>query len=113
MLQSDEYREHLELFTSTTLAHSKIEDIEKILQSEEYKDHPELFTSEALARAKIEDISKLLSMLYWSDIRFKGLLSSTIVSKSKQMINKLPILISLAEEYGMDNCSKKWILKML
>ena len=60
ILQSKEYQEHPEMFTSTTLAQAKLEDIQKILQSKEYQEHPELFTSEVLAKAKLEDIQKIL-----------------------------------------------------
>ena len=102
LLHSEEYKEHLELFTSTTLAHAKIKDIKDILQSEEYKEHPELFTSQTLANAKIGDISILLQMSYWSDIRFKHLLTSSVLAKAKQMINKLPVLIKIAEYYEID-----------
>ena len=102
ILHSEEYRSHPELFTSTTLAHAKIGDIKDILHSEEYKSHPELFTSETLAHAKIGDISTLLQMPYWSDIRFKHLLTSSVLAKAKQMINKLPVLIKIAEYYEID-----------
>ena len=102
MLHSDEYKEHPELFTSTTLAHAKIKDIKGMLHSDEYKEHPELFTSQTLAFAKIEDISTLLKMSYWCDIRFKHLLTSSVLAKAKQMINKLPVLIKIAEYYEID-----------
>ena len=102
ILHSEEYKEHPELFTSTTLAHAKIKDIKDILHSEEYKKYPELFTSTTLAQAKIGDIKTLLQMPYWSDIRFKYLLTSSILAKSKQMIIKLPVLIKIAEYYEID-----------
>ena len=112
LLQSKEYKEHPELFTSTTLAHAKIEDIQKMLQSKEYKEHPELFTSTTLAFAKLEDISKLLRMDWWKDVRFKKLLTSSIVAKSKSMIKKIPVLIELAEEHGIDkNLNTKFLLR--
>ena len=102
MLHSEEYKEHPELFTSQTLAHAKIKDIKDILHSEEYKNHPELFTSTTLAHAKIGDISTLLQMPYWGDIRFKHLLTSSVLSRAKQMINKIPVLIKIAEYYEID-----------
>ena len=102
MLDSEEYKEYPELFTSQTLSHTKISDIKDILHSEEYKEHPELFTSTTLAQAKIGDISTLIQMPYWSDIRFKYLLTSSVLAKAKQMINKLPILIKIAEHYEID-----------
>ena len=103
ILKSDEYKEHPELFTSETLARAKLEDIQKILDSPEYREHSELFASQTLARAKIDDIRKLLKMPEWEDVRFKKLLTSTIVSRAKQMIKKVSILIALAEEYQIDN----------
>ena len=102
IINSEEYKEHPELFTSQTLANAKIKDIKDILHSEEYKEHPELFTSQTLAFAKIGDISTLLQMPYWSDIRFKHLLTSSVLSRAKQMINKLPVLIKIAEYYEID-----------
>ena len=101
MLHSKEYEEHPELFTSTTLAFATLEDIQKILHSKEYKAHPELFTSTTLSFAKIEDIQKLLSMDCWNDERYKKLLTSSVVARSKSMILRLPILFNLAEEYGL------------
>ena len=101
LLHSKEYEEHPELFTSTTLAFATLEDIQKILHSKEYKAHPELFTSTTLSFAKIEDIQKLLSMDCWNDERYKKLLTSSVVARSKSMILRLPILFNLAEEYGL------------
>lgn len=83
--------------------YKKIEDIQKILHSKEYEEHPELFTSTTLAQAKIEDIQKLLSMDCWNDERYKKLLTSSVVAKSKSIISKLPILFDIAEEYGLTN----------
>ena len=102
MINSKKFKEHSELFTSTTLASARIEDIKKIIHSEEFEEHPELFTSETLAHAKIEDIQKLLEMPYWNDIRYKDLLTSSVVAKSKQMITKLPVLFKMAEYYKID-----------
>ena len=102
IINSEEFKEHKELFTSETLAHAKIEDIQKIIRSEEFKEHPELFTSQTLAHAKIEDIKELLQMSYWNDARYKKLLTSSVVAKSKQMITKLPVLIRMAEYYKID-----------
>ena len=103
IINSKEFKEHRELFTSSTLAHSNIEKIQAIINSDEFKKYPELFTSQVLARAKIEDISELLKMPYWSDERYKNLLTSTIVARSKQMLKKLPILFEMAEEYQIEN----------
>ena len=111
LLHSKEYEEHPELFTSEVLAHAKIEEIQKMLHSKEYEEHPELFTSTTLAHAKIEDIQKLLSMDCWNDERYKKLLTSSVVAKSKSMILRVPILFNLAEEYGLtDYLNTRFIL---
>ena len=60
IIQSPEFKEHPELFTSETLAHAKLEEIQKIIQSEEFKSHPELFTSETIAHTKLEEIQKII-----------------------------------------------------
>ena len=103
MLNSEEFKKYPKLFTSTTLAQSNIEKIQAIINSKEFKKYPELFTSQVLARAKIEDISELLKMPCWSDERYKKLLTSTIVARSKQMLKRLPILFEMAEEYQIEN----------
>ena len=111
MLHSKEYEDHPKLFTSQTLAYATIEDIQKMLHSKEYEEHPELFTSTTLAHAKIEDIQKLLSMDCWNDERYKKLLTSSVVAKSKSMILRVPILFNLAEEYGLtDYLNTRFIL---
>ena len=66
------------------------------------KNIQELFTSQTLAHAKIEDIQKLLEMPYWNDARYKDLLTSSVAAKSKQMITKLPVLFKMAEYYKID-----------
>ena len=81
ILQSKEYQEHSELFTSTTLAHATLEDIQKILQSKEYQEHPELFTSEVLAKAKLEDIQKILQSKEYQE--HPELFTSTTLAKAK------------------------------
>ena len=103
IINSEEFKKYPKLFTSQTLAKSNVEKIREMLNSEEFKKYPELFTSQVLAHAKIEDISELLKMPYWSDERYKKLLSSTIVARSKQMLKKLPILFEMAEEYQIEN----------
>ncbi|MCI6265505.1 MAG: hypothetical protein MR598_01500 [Erysipelotrichaceae bacterium] len=60
IIQSPEFKEHPEMFTSTTLAHAKLEEIQKIIQGPEFKEHPELFTSTTLAHAKLEEIQKII-----------------------------------------------------
>ena len=103
IIQSPEFKEHPEMFTSTTLAYAKLEEIQNIIQSQEFKEHPEMFTSTTLAHAKLEEIQKLLQMDCWNDKRYSGLLTSSIVAKSKSMISKLPFLFRLAEENNIDN----------
>ena len=103
IIQSKECETHPELFTSQTLARAKFEEIQKIIKSDEFKAHPEMFTSTTLARAKLEEIQELLQMDCWNDKRYSGLLTSSIVAKSKSMILKLPFLFRLAEENNIDN----------
>ena len=103
IIQSQEFKEHPELFTSETLARANLEEIQKIIKSKEFEAHPELFTSETLAHAKLEEIQELLQMDCWNDKRYSGLLTSSIVAKSKSMISKLPFLFRLAEENNIDN----------
>ena len=102
IIHSEEFKNYPELFTSQTLAHAKFEEIQKIIHSEEFKEYPELFTSTTLAFAKFEEIQQLLKMEYWKDERFKKLLTSTVVARSKSMIFKLPIIIQIAEDYNID-----------
>ena len=102
IIRSDEFKTHPEMFTSTTLANAKLDEIQKIINSEEFKEHPEMFTSTTLAHAKLDDIQGLLDMECWKDERFEKLLTPSIAAKSKSMISKLPILISIAEEYNID-----------
>ena len=102
IIQSPEFKEHPELFTSETLAHAKLEEIQKIIQSPEFKEHPELFTSQTLAHAKLEEIQILLKMDIWKEPKYTNLLTSSIVAKSKQMITKIPILLEIANFYQIE-----------
>ena len=102
IIQSPEFKEHPELFTSQTLAYAKLEEIQKIIQSPEFKEHPELFTSQTLSRAKLEEIQGLLKLECWNDERFKNLLTPSVVAKASSMIKKIPVLIQIAELYGVD-----------
>ncbi len=61
IINSKEFKEHPELFTSTTLAHAKLKDIQEIINSKEFKEHPELFTSETLARATLKEIQEIIN----------------------------------------------------
>ena len=61
IINSEEFKDYPELFTSTVLAHAKLENIIKIINSKEFKDYPELFTSQVLAHAKLEDIIKIIN----------------------------------------------------
>lgn len=114
IIESKEFKEYPELFTSTVLAHSSLEEIKNIIGSEEFKEWPELFTSQVLAHAKINDISLLLSQPYWKDLRFKHLLTSSIIAKSKLMIEKIPKLIRLSEEHNIDKyLTQSFLLKSI
>ena len=81
---------------------TNIEEIQKIIQSPEFKEHPELFTSQTLAHAKLEEIQILLKMDIWKEPKYTNLLTSSIVAKSKQMITKIPILLEIANFYQIE-----------
>ena len=81
MIHSKEYREYPELFTSTTLAHARIEDIQKMIHSEEYKEYPELFTSTTLAFTRIEDIQKMINSKEFKE--HKELFTSQTLARAK------------------------------
>ncbi len=103
MLRSEEFKNYPKLFTSQVLAKGDLKEIKDILQSEEFKNHPELFTSTVLAEGNLKDIRTLLALPYWQEEKYKKLLTSSIVAKSKQMIIKLPIQFKMAEEYGISD----------
>ena len=92
---------NLTICVSIGFGKTTLEEIQKIIQSKEYQEHPDLFTSTTLAHAKLEDVQKLLSMDCWNDERYRRLLTSSVVAKSKSIISKLPILFDIAEEYGL------------
>lgn len=81
---------------------TNIEEIQKIIQSPEFKEHPEMFTSQTLAHAKLEEIQILLKMDIWKEPKYTNLLTSSIVAKSKQMITKIPILLEIANFYQIE-----------
>ena len=61
MINSQEFKEHPELFTSQTLAHAKIKEIQEMINSQEFKKYPELFTSETLAHGNIKEIQEMIN----------------------------------------------------
>ena len=81
MIQSKEFKNHPELFTSTTLAHAKIKDIQEMIQSEEFKRYPQLFTSQTLAHAKIKDIQEMIQSEEFK--KYPELFTSTTLAHSK------------------------------
>ena len=81
IIQSKEFKDYPELFTSTVLAHAKLEDIIKIINSEEFKKHPELFTSEVLAHAKLEDIIKIINSEEFR--KYPELFTSEVLARAK------------------------------
>lgn len=103
IIQSKEFKDYPELFTSQVLAHAKLEDIIKIINSEEFKKYPELFTSEVLARAKLEDIKTLLNLPYFKEEKYKHLLTSSLLANAKTVIKKLPILFEIAMDFEIDD----------
>ncbi|CDE74558.1 unknown [Clostridium sp. CAG:451] len=50
----------------------------------------------------LNDNNMPLIETYWNDIRYKDLLTSSVVAKSKQMITRLPALFKMAEYYKID-----------
>lgn len=103
IVDSEEFKTYPHLFTSEVLSHAKLSEIVEIIHSKEFETYPHLFTSQVLAHAKLKDIKSLLELPYWEDERFKKLLTSSIVAKSKSMLIKLPILFEMAEKYSIDN----------
>ena len=81
IINSKEFKDYPELFTSTVLAHAKLEDIIKIINSEEFKKHPELFTSQVLAHAKLEDIIKIINSKEFKD--YPELFTSQVLAHAK------------------------------
>ena len=81
IIQSKEFKDYPELFTSTVLARAKLEDIIKIINSEEFKKHPELFTSQVLAYAKLEDIIKIINSEEFKD--YPELFTSEVLAHAK------------------------------
>ena len=81
IINSEEFKKHPELFTSTVLAYAKLEDIIKIINSEEFKKHPELFTSTVLAHAKLEDIIKIINSEEFK--KYPELFTSTVLAHAK------------------------------
>ena len=81
IIQSKEFKDYPELFTSTVLASAKLEDIIKIINSEEFKKHPELFTSQVLANAKLENIIKIMNSKEFKD--YPELFTSTVLAHAK------------------------------
>ena len=60
IINSPEFKEYPELFTSEVLARSSLEDIQEIIHSPEFKERPKLFTSQVLARASLKDIQEII-----------------------------------------------------
>ena len=90
MLNSKEYKEHPELFTSTTLAYAKPQDIKDMLNSKEYEEHPELFTSQTLAFAKPQDIKDMLNSKEYEEhpeLFTSQTLARTKIQDIKDMLN--------------------------
>ena len=93
IINSNEFKEHPELFTSTTLAHSNIEKIQAIINSKEYKEHPELFTSTTLAHSNIEKIQEIINSKEYTE--HPELFTSQVLAKSN--IEKIQEIINSKE----------------
>lgn len=61
-----------------------------------------MFTSTTLAHTKLEDIQKILQLPYWNNENYEKQLNSSVIANSKSMLKKLPNLIKLAEYYEID-----------
>ena len=90
IINSIEFKNYPELFTSTTLACSNIKEIQEIINSQEFKEHPELFTSQTLAYAKIKEIQKMINSQEFK--KYPELFTSTTLAHAKikeiqEMIN--------------------------
>lgn len=94
---------NLAISSSIPFGYNSLENIQKIINSDEYKTHPELFTSQTLAHAKLEDIQELLNLSCFQNEKYKRMLTPSIVANSKSMIKKMPILIGMAEYYKIDD----------
>ena len=81
MINSKEFKKYPELFTSTTLARAKIKDIQEMINSEEFKEYPNLFTSTTLAHAKIEDIQEMINSKEYKE--HPELFTSTTLAHAK------------------------------
>ena len=81
IIQSKEFKDYPELFTSQVLAHAKLENIIKIINSKEFKDYPELFTSQVLAHAKLEDIIKIINSKEFK--KYPELFTSQVLAHAK------------------------------
>lgn len=70
-INSQEYKEHPELFGDVVLARSSVKKVKDMIHSDEFKEYPHLFTPQVLAHSRV-------------------------------MFKKMPVLIKLAEKYGID-----------
>lgn len=101
---------NLTISTSIKFGSTNFDKIVEILSSKEYKDHPELFSTSVLARATKEDVKKLLYLPYWEDDKYKKLLKPSSVARSRSMVQKMLILIEMAENYCIDDYIKHGFL---
>ena len=47
-----------------------VDKIQEMINSQEFKEHPELFTSQTLAHAKIKEIQKMINLIEDQEKRF-------------------------------------------
>ena len=112
LIHSEEFKKYPDLFTPKVLAASNIKKVKDLIHSNEFKEYQTLFTPIVLALATIDDIKKILNLECWQDPRFKNLLSPRILAESRSMLKKMPILIKIAEKYGIDcNLTASYLLK--
>ena len=93
IINSKEFKEHSGLFTSNVLARSSIEKIQEIINSKEFKEHPELFTSTVLAQSSIEKVQEIINSKEFKE--HPELFTSTTLAHSS--IEKIQEIINSKE----------------
>ena len=81
IIQSNEYKNHPEMFSPSVLAQAKLEEIQKIIKSEEFKEHPEMFNPSVLAYAKLEEIQKIIRSEEFKE--HPEIFSPTVLARAK------------------------------
>ena len=93
IIHSPEFKEYPELFTSTVLAHVSFNDIQEIIQSSEFKEYPKLFTSTVLAHASLKDIQQIIHSSEFKE--YPELFTSTVLAHAS--LNDIQEIIQSSE----------------